>query len=250
MRRDPKRSRLAWLAVAVLAAATSFALLPFVSAMSDPLEDTFSELRHRMVTDQIERRGVVQVEVVEAMREVPRHLFVPESFRDRAYLDGPQPIGSNQTISQPYIVALMTAHLELDGDERVLEIGTGSGYQAAILSRLAREVYSIEIRPGLARKAESVLTDLGYDNVKIRIGDGYEGWPEETPFDGIMVTAAPEQVPEKLIDQLKVGARMVIPVGTYFQDLLVITKTENAVHTRHVTGVRFVPMVSETEEGG
>ena len=249
MRENLETPTLALIAVLLLAAVASLVFQPLVSAMSDPREDIFTQLRHEMVTDQIESRGVSQEGVVAAMRQVPRHLFVPEPLRSRAYFDAPQPIGSNQTISQPYIVALMTAHLELDGDESILEIGTGSGYQAAVLSRLAKQVYSIEIRGSLARRARSLLSDLGYDNVDIRIGDGYKGWPEMAPFDGIIVTAAPEEVPEALIDQLKVGARMVIPVGSYIQDLLVITKTESGHHIRQVTPVRFVPMVTETEDG-
>ena len=198
-----------------------------------------------MVEEQIRARGVDEPALLRAMEEVPRHLFMPESVRDRAYLDGPQRIGAGQTISQPYIVALMTQLLELDGDEKVLEIGTGSGYQAAILSRLAREVYTMEIREPLAREAEKTLTRLGFENVKVRTGDGYEGWPEEAPFDGIVVTAAPREVPEELYKQLKLGGKMVVPVGMYFQDLLEITKTEDGQKTRRVSPVRFVPMVTD-----
>jgi protein-L-isoaspartate(D-aspartate) O-methyltransferase len=179
------------------------------------------------------------------MKEVPRHLFVPEAQRDLAYTDGPQPIGDGQTISQPYIVALMTELLELTGDERVLEIGTGSGYQAAVLSRLTREVYTIEIREKLAEKARRTLEGLGYDNIQYRVGDGYAGWPEEAPFDAVIVTAAPEEVPQALIDQMKIGGRMVVPVGRYFQDLQVITRTEDGIRTEDAGGVRFVPMIKE-----
>ena len=179
MRENWEIPRPALSAALLLAALAALAFQPLVSAMSDPREDLFTQLRHEMVTNQIESRGVSQTAVVEVMREVPRHLFIPERLRDRAYFDAPQPIGSDQTISQPYIVALMTANLELDAEDRILEIGTGSGYQAAVLSRLVEEVFSIEIRSTLARRARSLLSDLGYDNVDVRTGDGYEGWPEE-----------------------------------------------------------------------
>jgi len=222
------------------------ARLSLVHAMpAEPPVDAFSEQRLLMVENQLRARGLTQPRMLDAMSEVPRHLFVPESIRDRAYLDAPQPIGADQTISQPYIVALMTTLLELDGDETVLEIGTGSGYQAAIVSRLAREVYTIEIRERLARRARETLTALGYGNIHFRVGDGYQGWPEAAPFDGIIVTAAPEDVPQALIDQLKVGGRLVIPVGSFIQELMVITKTTTGIHRKYVTGVRFVPMVSD-----
>ena len=219
-----------------------------MAAMAQPANkaaDEFSGPRRQMVEEQIRARGVDQAGVLSAMEEVPRHLFMPESVRDRAYFDGPQRIGSGQTISQPYVVALMTQLLDLDGDEKVLEIGTGSGYQAAILARLAKEVYTIEIRESLATEAEATLKKLGYDNVQVRAGDGYQGWPEEAPFDCIVVTAAPPKVPEELYNQLKVGGKMVVPVGMYFQDLLEITKTKNGRKTTRVSPVRFVPMVRD-----
>ena len=206
--------------------------------------DGFVDMRREMVDRQIRDRGVSDPRVLDAMIEVPRHLFVPEAYRDRAYVDSPQPIGEQQTISQPFMVALMTEHLELAGDEKVLEIGTGSGYQAAILAKLAREVYTIEIREELGRRARELLTGMEYDNIHYRIGDGHRGWPEEAPFDAIMVTAAPEEIPQALLDQLKVDGRLVIPVGDYFQNLLVITKREDGVETEKVTPVRFVPMVT------
>ncbi len=208
-------------------------------------DDPFGEERLRMVEQQIRRRGVREPGVVRAMSEVPRHLFIPESLRSQAYEDGPLPIGDGQTISQPYIVALMTELLELRGGEKVLEIGTGSGYQAAILSRLAGEVYTIEIRESLARKARETLDALGYDNIRFRVGDGSLGWPEAAPFDGIIVTAAPEEIPAALIEQLREGGRMVIPVGDYFQDLWVITKTADGILKRKEAAVRFVPMISD-----
>lgn len=227
------------------------ALTAQVAAMAQPVNkaaDEFSGPRRQMVEEQIRARGVDQAGVLSAMGEVPRHLFMPESVRDRAYFDSPQRIGGGQTISQPYVVALMTQLLDLDGDEKVLEIGTGSGYQAAILARLAKEVYTMEIRAPLAAEAEATLKKLGYDNVQVRAGDGYQGWPEEAPFDCIVVTAAPPKVPEELFNQLKVGGKMVVPVGMYFQDLLEITKTKNGRKTKRVSPVRFVPMVSDPND--
>ena len=209
---------------------------------------SFVDLRRDMVEQQILRRGVTEPGVLEAMEEVPRHQFVPDDLRDRAYVDSPLAIGSGQTISQPYVVALMTSLLELDGDEKVLEIGTGSGYQAAVLSRLAMDVFTVEIREALGKRAEQTIAALGYNNVHLRIGDGYQGWPEEAPFDGIIVTAAPESIPEPLIDQLKVGGKLVIPLGDFFQDLVVITKTPDGIEKKEVIPVRFVPMIGEVEE--
>ena len=214
----------------------------------DPSTDPLAADRSLMVRQQILGRGVETTAVLEAMESVPRHFFVPEQLRDRAYEDRPQSIGWGQTISQPYIVALMTELLELDGSEKVLEIGTGSGYQAAVLSHLAREVYTIEILKELGERAADVLDGLGYDNINYRIGDGYQGWPEEAPFDAIIVTAAPPSLPQALVDQLKMGGRLVIPVGVYIQDLEVHTKTEDGLEKRKVIPVRFVPMVSEPRE--
>jgi len=210
--------------------------------------DPFESERSSMVRNQIESRGVNEPRVLDAMRFVPRHLFVPLDVRDRAYLDAPQPIGEGQTISQPYIVALMTSLLNLRGDEKVLEIGTGSGYQAAVLARLVREVYTIEIIEPLSRRAQKTFQEMGLRNVHARIGDGYQGWPEAAPFDAIVVTAAPEKVPQPLLDQLKVGGRMVIPVGREFQDLQLLTKTAEGVIRKTVLPVRFVPMTGEVEK--
>jgi protein-L-isoaspartate(D-aspartate) O-methyltransferase len=203
-----------------------------------------------MVEEQIRERGVRQPEVLRAMDTVPRHSFVPADRRDQAYGDEPLPIGWGQTISQPYIVALMTELLELDRGDKVLEIGTGSGYHAAVLSRVAGEVFSIEIIDQLGRQAESTLGSLGYDNVRVRIGDGYKGWPEEAPFDAIILTAAPPRIPQPLIDQLRVGGRMVVPEGgSFVQDLLLITKLPNgSIEKRPVTPVRFVPMTGEVQQ--
>ncbi len=204
----------------------------------------WTSLRERMVRDQIERRGVRHAGVLKAMREVERHLFVPESLRRSAYEDHPLPIGHGQTISQPYIVAAMTEMLDPKPADRVLEIGTGSGYQAAVLARLVRHVYTIELVEPLGRQAQALLERLGYKNVTVRIGDGYEGWPGEAPFDKILLTAAPPDVPPKLIEQLKPGGRLVAPVGTGWQELVVIDKdAKGGVRRRTEFPVMFVPMV-------
>lgn len=206
------------------------------------------ERRERMVERQIRARGISDSKVLDAMRRVPRHFFVPEFVREQAYEDYPLPIGSDQTISQPYIVALMTSLLELRGGERVLEIGTGSGYQAAVLAEIAGKVYTIEILEDLARQARETLNSLGYKNIEARVGDGWGGWPEAAPFDGILVTAAPPKVPQALIDQLAIGGKLVIPVGRTFQDLLVLTRTPSGVERRTVIPVRFVPMTGEAQK--
>lgn len=209
--------------------------------------DPTARARAGMVDRQIAARGVRDVRVLEVMRQVPRHLFVPPDQAALAYDDHPLPIGSGQTISQPYVVAFMTEQLRLTGTERVLEIGTGSGYQAAVLSRLARAVFSVEIRPELAAEATERLKAFGAENVRVRTADGFYGWPEEAPFDGILVTAAPERVPEPLLDQLAPGGRMVIPVGGFYQELKVIERTPDGLAERSVLPVRFVPFVGEAE---
>ena len=197
-----------------------------------------------MVKNQLERRGIQDEGVLRVMRETPRHLFVPDNLKDAAYEDGPLPIGEGQTISQPYIVALMTELLELNGNEQILEIGTGSGYQAAILSPLVKEIYSIEIVKSLAENAYKKLREMQYQNVTVKWGDGYEGWAAHAPYDAIIVTAAPDQVPQILIDQIKIGGRLVLPVGTYFQKLKVITKMKDGnIGEKNIISVRFVPMV-------
>ena len=210
----------------------------------------WDDLRERMVRQQIETRGVKDPEVLAAMRSVPRHRFVPEDYREASYQDSPLPIGESQTISQPYIMALMSELLEVEPGDKVLEIGTGSGYQAAVLAAMGVEVFTVEIRQGLCERAEVILADLGYDNARVRCGDGYGGWPEESPFAGVIVTAAPDRIPEPLIDQLAVGARMVIPLGDFYQQLMVIKKTEDGVEERSVIPVRFVPMTGEIERQG
>jgi protein-L-isoaspartate(D-aspartate) O-methyltransferase len=212
-------------------------------------EAPFAAAREAMVREQIEARGVRDARVLAALRRVPRHEFVPVELRESAYQDRPLPIGEGQTISQPYIVAIMSALLQLDGSERVLEIGTGSGYQAAVLSELAREVYSIEIVEPLAQRAARDLARLGYRNVTVKAGDGYRGWPERAPFDAVIVTAAPDHVPQPLVDQLAVGGRMVIPVGSFAQELLLITRDATGVREERMLGVRFVPMTGEAKDG-
>jgi protein-L-isoaspartate(D-aspartate) O-methyltransferase len=205
----------------------------------------FYILRKKMIETQIEARGIKDKRVLEAMLKVERHKFVPESQKPFAYEDRPLPIGYGQTISQPYIVALMTELLELRGKEKVLEIGTGSGYQAAILAELAKEVYTIEIIEGLAKEAQKRLADLGYKNIKVKVGDGYLGWPEVSPFDAIVVTCAPEEIPPALIEQLKEGGKMVIPVGEFFQELKLVSKKEGKILIKNIIPVSFVPMIRE-----
>jgi len=210
--------------------------------------DPWAGARHEMVDQQIRQRGVREPDVLRAMDTVPRHLFIPPEHRDQAYADAPLPIGYGQTISQPYIVALMTELLHLDRSDKVLEIGTGSGYHAAVLSRVAGQVYTIEIIDALAKQARQTLAELGYDNVHVKSGDGYQGWPDAAPFDAIILTAAPPKIPQPLIDQLKVGGRMVVPVGSFVQDLQLITKTAHGIEKRTVAPVRFVPMTGEIEK--
>jgi len=211
-------------------------------------DDAQRQARERMVREQIADRGVRDARVLAAMRKVPRHFFVPQDALPAAYLDQPLPIGHGQTISQPYIVAFMSEALELKPQDRVLEIGTGSGYQAAVLAELAREVYSIEIVEPLGKEAAARLKDLGYERVNLRIGDGYRGWPEAAPFDAIIVTAAPDHVPPALVEQLRKGGRMVLPVGRFAQDLLRLRRTAKGVVQENLLPVRFVPMVGEAEK--
>jgi protein-L-isoaspartate(D-aspartate) O-methyltransferase len=213
-----------------------------------PKEPDYQQMRVKMVEYQIMTRGVKDSRVIGAMMKVPRHLFVPEDKRYRAYDDGPLPIGKGQTISQPYIVALMTELLELRKGDRVLEVGTGSGYQAAVLAEIVDTVYSIEIICELQERADSTLKSLNYNNVITKCGDGYNGWPDAAPFDGVIVTAAPEKVPQPLLDQLKEGGKLIIPVGEYIQYLEVYTRVGDKFEKRRDIPVRFVPMTGKAEE--
>ena len=210
----------------------------------------FAGQRERMVKEQIVMRGLVAERVLSALRKVPREEFVPAEYRAESYTDKALPIGYDQTISQPYIVAFMTEELRPQPTHRVLEVGTGSGYQAAILAELVAEVYTIEIIEPLAKKAEATLQRLGYKNVHVKTGDGYKGWPERAPFDSIIVTCAPERVPQPLLDQLKEGGRMIIPVGAKFaQELYLFEKKNGRLQQSAVLPVRFVPMLRTEKEG-
>ena len=222
-----------------------FLLFSISCTQNDP---NFDHLRKLMIKNQLQSRGIRDDAVLKVMRSVERHNFVPENYRARAYSDGPLPIGHGQTISQPYIVAFMTEQLQVSSQHKVLEIGTGSGYQAAILGELAKHVFTIEIIPELAEGAKNILNHLSYKNITVRAGDGYKGWPEEAPFERIMVTAAPTEVPQTLVDQLAPGGRMILPVGAQIlvQYLWVIEKDDQGTVTKEkILPVRFVPMVKE-----
>ncbi len=217
--------------------------------IGDALSLDLRKMREEMVTSQIKARGISDERLLQAMLDVERHKFVPAQNQSFSYTDRPLPIGEGQTISQPYIVALMTELLQLKGKERVLEIGTGSGYQAAILAELVAEVYTIEIIDELAQTAARVLEGLGYDNITVKAGDGYLGWKEYAPFDAIIVTAAPTHIPQPLIKQLKDGGRMVIPVGDNYQKLQLLRKSNGRVIVTDIIPVRFVPMTGKHAEG-
>jgi protein-L-isoaspartate(D-aspartate) O-methyltransferase len=222
---------------------------PATSPAAEPRQpqrdDDRAANRARMVETQLVARSITHAGVLEAMRRVPRHRFVPAGLQASAYNDTPLPIGDGQTISQPYIVAYMTQVLDPARTDRVLEIGTGSGYQAAVLSDLVREVYTIEIVPALARRATALLQELGYRNVHTREGDGYAGWPDAAPFDKIIVTAAPDEIPQALVDQLAVGGIMAVPVGRDLQVMTVLRRTPGGVVKRETIPVRFVPMIKK-----
>jgi protein-L-isoaspartate(D-aspartate) O-methyltransferase len=208
-------------------------------------QDAFTSARERMVEQQMAARNIADVRVLAAMRKVPRHRFVPEREQRYAYADTPLPIGEGQTISQPYIVALMTQLVRPNASDVALEVGTGSGYQAAVLAEIVKQVYTIELEPTLTERALRVLNELGYDNITARTGDGYAGWPERAPFDIIIVTAAPDHVPQPLLDQLRPGGRMIVPVGPIFsaQELQLIEKdARGAVRKTNISPVRFVPL--------
>ena len=225
-----------------------FVLAALLAGAQD--DAAFAARRKRMVASQIEARGVKDPRVLGAMSEIPRHLFVPAAVVDRAYEDTPLPIGEGQTISQPYIVALMTERLAVGKDSKILEIGTGSGYQAAVLARIAARVFTIEINDDLARQAAATLERLGFRNVRVRSGDGFFGWPEEAPFDGIIVTAAVPEVPSALFAQLGEGGRLVIPLGDprTYQVLTVVTKRRGKAVKEPILDVRFVPMTGAVEK--
>jgi protein-L-isoaspartate(D-aspartate) O-methyltransferase len=218
------------------------------SSGRDASDAALARAREEMVASQIAARGVRDPATLAALRKVPRHLFVPEASRAQAYDDHPLPIGHGQTISQPYIVAFMTEALALRGGETVLEIGTGSGYQAAVLGEIAARVYTIEIVTPLAEASAALLKHLGYANVSVRAGDGYVGWPEAAPFDAIMVTAAAPRIPEPLRQQLKDGGRLVVPVGDEWQELVVVTRRGERFEEKRVLPVRFVPMTGKVRQ--
>ena len=211
-------------------------------------DDSFTSQRHYMVDSQIKSRGVLDENVLLAMKKVPRHEFVPENLQSEAYIDDPLPIGESQTISQPYIVAYMTEQLDLKKTDKVLEIGTGSGYQAAILAEIVDSVFTIEIIDDLAEQAKQTLKDLKYKNVFVKSGDGYKGWPSEAPFDAIIITAAPTKIPQPLVEQLNVGGKMILPLGNFYQELVLLTKTETGVDRKTLLPVRFVPMTGEIQK--
>jgi len=212
--------------------------------------DSYQAAREQMVARQLAGRDIADERVLEAFRKVPRHAFVPDSYQADAYQDHPLPIGEGQTISQPYMVAIMTQLLELKGDEKVLEVGTGSGYQAAILGELAQEVYSIELLPELAESAKKRLDSLGCTNIHVKAGDSYLGWPDAAPFDAVIITCAPEKLPQPLIEQLAIGGRLVVPLGPQHraQTLTIYTKTDTGLVTEYEGGCYFVPMKGLVEE--
>ena len=229
--------------------ALSFILLPF-SFLYSSEDRAFTAARQRMVEKDLKGRDIADPQVLEILGRIPRHLFVENSLRHQAYADHPLPIGEGQTISQPYIVALMTQILRIKPGEKVLEVGTGSGYQAAVLAELTDQVFSIEIREKLTQAASKILKELGYNQVRLKSGDGYFGWEEFAPFDAILVTCAANHIPPSLIKQLKEGGRLILPLGstTYFQTLTLITKKGGQPDVQHLMGVAFVPMTGEAQK--
>ena len=246
----------AWRQPAALCAAAALLLSPVACERTPAAEPPAGALatgadqeraadRARMVETQLRTRDIKNPRVLDAMRRVPRHRFVPDDVAGRAYDDSPLPIGDGQTISQPYIVAYMTQAIEPRPTDRVLEIGTGSGYQAAVLAELVKQVYTIEIVPALAARARIVLTSLGYTNIETRTGDGYAGWPDAAPFDRIIVTAAPPEIPEALVEQLAIDGIMIVPVGRGSQVMTILRKTAAGIVTRETIPVLFVPMIKK-----
>jgi protein-L-isoaspartate(D-aspartate) O-methyltransferase len=233
---------------AVLVLAVYLLLMHPASSAEVPDRNYFAQ-RKRLV-EEVKEMGVRDEDVLKALSKVPRHLFIPEGLRTQAYRNHPLPIGEDQTISQPYVVAYMTEALKLKETDKVLEIGTGSGYQAAVLAELVKKVYSIEIIKVLGKRAEMTLKKSGYDNVEVRIGDGYRGWPEKAPFDAIIITAAPPEIPDLLIKQLKEGGRLIVPVGSYTQNLILLTRKNGIIQKRKLLPVIFVPMTGKAQELG
>lgn len=227
-----------------------FVCLFFVSHDFISAADQYAQKRLAMIQNDIKGRGVKDNKVLDAMARIPRHLFVEERLRERAYADYPLPIGDGQTISQPYVVALMTEALRLKPGDRVLEIGTGSGYQAAVLAEIVKEVYTIEIRKSLADMAEKRFRELGYKNVKVKYADGYFGWEEYAPFDAIIITASANHIPPPLIRQIKEGGRLILPLGStvYYQMLTLLTKKKGDLDVEQMGSVAFVPMIGEAEK--
>jgi protein-L-isoaspartate(D-aspartate) O-methyltransferase len=246
--RRPGRGRCLLAGAFWLAAGTLLATGELGPVLTAEAQDSFLPQRRGMV-EELKRRGITKPDVLAAMEQVPRHRFVPDSVRAEAYADQPLSLGAERSVYQPYVVALMTSLLDLKPSDKVLEVGTGSGYHAAVLSRLARDVFSIEIVEPVASRASKLLAGLGYHNVTVRVGDGYRGWPEEAPFDAILLSAAPPHIPKPLLDQLREGGRMVVPVGGFFQDLLVITKTADGLEKRSVIPVRLSPMTGRVQDG-
>lgn len=237
------------LLVFILIVILIFCLTIFAQEQEEEREEIFAQRRQSMVINQLQSRDIIDPEVLQSMLTVSRHQFVDQRIVDSAYNDFPLSIGEGQTISQPYIVALMTQLLELKGNEKVLEIGTGSGYQAAVLAEIVEEVYTIEIYESLSKRSEKLLTDLGYQNIKFKVGDGYHGWEEHAPYDAIIVTCAPDHVPPSLLQQIKDdGGRIVIPVGGIWmvQTLMKIEKTGGQIKSKGIIGVRFVPMIGHS----
>ena len=230
----------------IIAALAAVAMIFSFTVATGRTDDStgFRQARERLVYGELRRQGIADTRILDTMARIPRHRFVPAALADQAYANRPLPIGEGQTISQPYIVALMTENLALTGSERVLEIGTGSGYQAAVLARLTAEVYTIEIKEKLHRRSHRLLGELGLENIRTRQGDGYFGWPEAAPFDGIMITAAVDHVPPPLLEQLKEGGRLILPLGNpfHYQNLVLITRRGDDFTVRQITGVLFVPM--------
>ena len=215
---------------------------------SQDTDDTYWKPRRLQLVETLKREGISDAKVLDAIAKVPRHLFVPERYRENSYANRPLPIGHSQTISQPYIVAYMSQELHLTPQDNVLEIGTGSGYHAAVMSSLCRFVYTIEIVEELGLTAKDRLDSLGYENVEVRIGDGYQGWVEHAPFDAVILTAAPPQIPQPLLDQLKIGGRLIAPVGINWQELVLVTRTEDGYMRQQLIPVRFVPMTGEAQD--